>query len=269
MTNPIRLPVTVPSDGLTWQFPERQYYSDIFNNEAITNVSEPALLPFVPDSPNGTAAVVCPGGGFHALSIDSEGFDVAAALNAVGITVFILKYRLVPSRTEDAIADMIKDITDRDAMAAATAAVIPLAFSDGRNALAWVRENAGEYGLDREKVGIIGFSAGGAVCANAALAYTPASRPAFAAPVYATTRSLPDLPVPADAPPLFALAASDDQLGLAPDSVDLYQRWIAAGKPAELHLYANGGHGFGMKKQGLPSDNWIHSLLTWIEAISH
>jgi acetyl esterase/lipase len=77
---------------------------------------------------------------------------------------------------------------------------------------------------------------------------------------------LKDTPVPADAPPMFIAAATDDQLGLAPDSIGLYCRWTAARKSAELHMYAKGGHGFGMRKKGLPSDQWIDRFADWLES---
>jgi acetyl esterase/lipase len=72
--------------------------------------------------------------------------------------------------------------------------------------------------------------------------------------------------VPKDAPPMFLVAASDDQLGLAADSVELYRKWLAAGKVVEMHLYAEGGHGFGMRKQQLPSDRWIERFGDWLQA---
>ena len=105
----------------------------------------------------------------------------------------------------------------------------------------------------------------GTLAAAAGLRYAPESRPAFAAPIYAAAARLRNVPVPVDAPPLFVAAASDDNLGLAPDSVDLYSRWLAAHKSAELHMYAKGGHGFGMHKQGLPSDHWIDRFTDWLE----
>ena len=74
-----------------------------------------------------------------------------------------------------------------------------------------------------------------------------------------------DLAVPPDAPPIFLAAATDDQLGLGPDSVALYQKWTAAHKSAELHMYAKGGHEFGMRKQGLPSDEWIERFWDWLQ----
>ena len=142
---------------------------------------------------------------------------------------------------------------------------IPLSIADGIAAVAYVRKHAPEWGVSADRVGIIGFSAGGTLAAAAGLRYTPESRPTFIAPIYAAASRLRDVPVPADAPPLFVAAATDDNLGLAPDSVGLYSRWMAAGKSAELHMYSKGGHGFGMRKQGLPSDHWIDRFGDWLE----
>ena len=122
---------------------------------------------------------------------------------------------------------------------------------------------AAEYGVSPDRVGIIGFSAGGAVTADVAFHYQPESRPAFVAPIYAGTIAN-DTEVPADAPPMFLAAATDDQLGLAPYSVKLYMTWMRAHKSAELHIYAKGGHGFGMRKQDLPVDHWIDRFADWL-----
>ena len=117
-------------------------------------------------------------------------------------------------------------------------------------------------GVSPERVGIIGFSAGGTVAAGVAFRYAPEGRPAFVAPIYGAAAMFKDAPVPGDAPPLFVVAATDDQLGLAPESVALNEKWTGARKSAELHMYAKGGHGFGMRKQNLPTDHWIDSLPT-------
>jgi acetyl esterase/lipase len=120
--------------------------------------------------------------------------------------------------------------------------------------------------VNPQRIGIIGFSAGGTVAASVAYNYTPETRPDFAAPIYlAYNWTVKDKGVPSDAPPLFVLAATDDPLRLAPHSVDLYRDWTAAKKPAELHLYSKGGHGFGMRKQNLPVDGWIESFSDWLE----
>ena len=144
--------------------------------------------------------------------------------------------------------------------------VVPLSIADGVASLAYVRKHAADWGLAPDRVGIIGFSAGGTVAAGVGFSFTPESRPAFVAPIYAAASGMKGLPVPADAAPIFIAAATDDQLHLSPDSVQLYNQWTAALKPAELHLYEKGGHGFGMRKQGFPSDHWIDRFGEWLDA---
>ncbi|MCB1691645.1 MAG: alpha/beta hydrolase [Pseudomonadales bacterium] len=264
MTTDIQLPVTVPPGDVTWPFGEREYFSDIFGTEVVTNVAKPAMTYFPAEKPNGTGVVICPGGGFHALSINSEGNDVARWLNAKGVTAFVLRYRLVPSRTEDAVKDLVTDMTSGKDLATISGHVTPLAFADGKCALAYARERAKTFGIDANRLGVIGFSAGGAVAISCALEYDATSRPDFAAPIYPPIRGFETKEVPEDACPLFTLAASDDPLGLAADTVALYEKWRNAGKSAEVHLYARGGHGFGMRKQHLPSDTWIERLADWM-----
>ncbi len=96
--------------------------------------------------------------------------------------------------------------------------------------------------------------------------YQSENRPDFVAPIYLAYDWVPRKSVPADAPPIFILAATDDPLGLGPQSAALYRDWTAAGKSAELVLYAKGGHGFGMRKQNLPSDRWIERFADWLDA---
>ena len=113
--------------------------------------------------------------------------------------------------------------------------IIPLAVADGQAAVTYVRQHASEWGISPDRVGIIGFSAGGRVTAGVALHYSPEGRPAFVAPIYAGTESK-DVPVLADAPPMFIAAATDDSLGLAPQSIALYEKWADAKKSVELHM---------------------------------
>ncbi|MBS1812832.1 MAG: alpha/beta hydrolase [Acidobacteria bacterium] len=143
--------------------------------------------------------------------------------------------------------------------------VVPLAVADGLTALSYVRKNAGEFNVAPNRIGFMGFSAGGTVTASVAFQYSAETRPDFVAPIYAYLGAVKPVEVPKDAPPMFLVAATDDQLGLAPDSVKLYSQWIAAKKPAELHLYAKGGHGFGMRKQNLPTDQWIERFGDWLQ----
>jgi acetyl esterase/lipase len=142
--------------------------------------------------------------------------------------------------------------------------VIPLALADGQQAMTYVRQNATTFGLKPDRIGIIGFSAGGTVAASVGFNYTPASRPDFVAPIYLSYDWTIKEEVPADAPPLFLAAATDDQIGLASHSIRMYNDWLAADKSAELHLYANGGHGFGMRTQNLPTDRWIELFGDWL-----
>ena len=246
-------------------YPEKEYFSKIWNTEVVTNVTKPSLTVFKPSPElrNGTAVVICPGGGFMALSINSEGNDVAKYLVAKGVTAFVLKYRLAHTG-EDATQEFTAMLADRQKFQELLGKIVPLAVADGLAAVVYVRQHASDWGVSPDRVGIIGFSAGGAVTAGVAFHYAPEGRPAFVAPIYAGGESFKDAAVPADAPPMFIAAATDDQLGLVPTSISLYEKWTGAHKSAELHLYAKGGHGFGMRKQNLPTDHWIDRFADWL-----
>jgi acetyl esterase/lipase len=252
----------------TWTHQEKEYFSPIFNTQVVTRVSQPTLTAYLPDpaSANKTAVIICPGGGFYALSINSEGVDVAKWLNARGVTAFVLKYRLVPTG-EDGVQEMMASMGDRKKFEEKTTPVIPLAIADGLAAVAYVRSHAAELGVSPQRIGLMGFSAGGTVTASVAFQYSADNRPDFVAPIYPYMGAVKEAPVPKDAPPLFVAAATDDQLGLAPDSIALYSKWIGAKKPAELHMYTRGGHGFGMRKQNLPTDQWIDRFGEWLQVL--
>jgi len=247
-------------------YPEKQYFSKVWNTEVVSNVTKPTLTVFKPspELKNGTAVVIFPGGGFMARSIASEGTEVAQYLAARGVTAFVLKYRLAHTG-EDATQEFASLYTDRQKFDEKISSIIPLSIADGLAAVAYVRQHASEFGISADRVGVMGFSAGGVLAAAAALKYAPEGRPAFVAPIYAAMGRLRNSPVPEDAPPMFIAAASDDNLGLAPDSVALYEKWQAAHKPVELHMYSKGGHGFGMRKHGLPVDHWIDRFAEWME----
>ncbi len=251
------------SENWTWN--EAESDSNAWNTKAVYNVSHPTLTVFTPDSMSstGTAVVICPGGAFHALSINSEGYDVARWLVKKGVTCFVLKYRLAHSATTDPVAEMNAK-WGKPEFNEENKAVIPLEIADGRNAIAYVRTHAGQYGIDPHKIGIMGFSAGGTVAASAAFNYTPENRPDFIAPVYPYFPPEMVTKIASDVPPLFVAAATDDGLNLAPHSVNLYQQWLTAKHPAELHMYSVGGHGFGMRVQHLPSDTWIDRFGDWL-----
>lgn len=247
-----------------WTHHEQESRTNMWNTRVVFNVVDPTLTVFKPEAAkaNGTAVVICPGGAFFGLSIDSEGNNVARWLNGKGVTCFVLKYRLVPCKTSDPTTELMT----RGNLDPVVAPIVKLALADGNAAIGHVRKHAAEYGVNPERIGIMGFSAGGAVAASVAYNYTPETRPNFSAPIYlAYTWTIKDKGVPDDAAPMFVLAATDDPLGLAPQSVALYQDWTKARKPAELHLYSKGGHGFGMRKQNLPSDRWVQLFADWLE----
>jgi acetyl esterase/lipase len=251
-----------------WTHTEQRYFSESLDTEVVTNVVAPTLTPVLPaaGAGNGAAVVVAPGGAYHVLSIRSEGFDVAERLAAHGIAAFVLTYRLVPCE-HDAVAEMTRKAgEDLDAMLTDMLAVADLAAADAEAAVRLVRSRAEEFGVDPRRIGFMGFSAGGNVTMRVALTDDPAARPDFLAPVYATLRGIELVAAPEGSGPMFLVAATDDELGLARDSITLYETWRRARLPVELHLYARGGHGFGMRTQGLPSDTWIDRFLDWFDA---
>jgi len=235
----------------------------------VRNVTLPTLTAFLPDpsNANGTAVVVCPGGGFHFLSWNSEGTEVAKWLSVHGIAAFVLKYRLVDTGpTEEdfqkSVAALFSSIGKGGGLSEPMRQVRPLAIADGREAVKVVRQHASEWQIDPHRIGLMGFSAGGVVTMGVVLDHDASSRPDFAAPVYGAGIAEGET-IPADAMPLFILCASDDSIAAA-GSVATYSKWKAAGYSVELHVYAKGGHGFGMNQQGLPSDHWIERFNDWL-----
>ena len=137
-----------------------------------------------------------------------------------------------------------------------------MAASDGLRAIEVARQHAAEWHIDPAKVGIMGFSAGGYVAVQAALEHTAANRPAFVASIYGCCENAAEVKVPDDSPPIFFLHAYNDPVSAS--SPSLFLVWKAAGKPAELHTYAAGGHGFAMAKHDLPTDDWIERFADWM-----
>ena len=244
--------------------PYQQYVSKSWHSEIVANVTRPTLTVFKPtdEMRNGTAVVICPGGGFMALAINTEGNNVAKELASKGVTAFVLRYRLAHTG-DDAGAELGTLIVQTDKFEEMLKQVTPLSFADGLAAVAYVRAHAAQWSVSGERVGIMGFSAGGGVTASVAFHYSAESRPAFVAPIYEGGFKI-DGPVPADAPPMFLAVASDDGLGLNKDSVEMYTKWSAAHKSAELHVYAKGNHGFSGRHQGLPVDHWMDRYVDWL-----
>ncbi|WP_222984673.1 alpha/beta hydrolase [Flagellimonas meishanensis] len=263
----VKLPVD-ENPPVVWTTALGQYYSPIWKTEVVTNVSEPTIQVFRPEEAlnNGTSVIVAPGGGLYALSIKKEGTEVAKWLNEKGITAFVLQYRLVPTE-KDGVAEISDlSVNNPDKIGEEVAKVLPYSIKDGLNAIKHVRENATSYGVDPNKIGFMGFSAGGAVTVGVGYNYSQDNKPNFLVPVYYWSDVLPIQEPKPDAPPMFIICATDDPLGLAKGSIDLYSSWLQAGKPVALHMYSKGGHGFGMEKQGLPSDSWIERFYEWSQA---
>ena len=137
-----------------------------------------------------------------------------------------------------------------------------MAAADGLKAIEVARQHAAEWHIDPAKVGIMGFSAGGYVAVQAGADHTAANRPAFVGAIYACCENAAEVKVPDDAPPTFFLNAANDPISAS--SVALFQAWRAAGKPAELHTFASGGHGFGMQTHNQPTDGWIERFGDWL-----
>lgn len=223
------------------------------------NVTVPELIPVLPAAgkANGTAVIILPGGAFRRLAMDKEGFGTANLLAQQGVSAYVLKYRLV--ETPASLADMARKMRE-DIASGKPVTTHPLAIDDGRRALRMVRDNAARWGLRPDRIGMIGFSAGAMTTLEVALGPDAANRPDFAAMIYGPMSARP---VPSDAPPLFlALAANDPLFGHG--DLGLFGAWQKAGKPVELHVFEQGGHGFGMTRQGLTSDFWADEFLAWM-----
>lgn len=229
------------------------------------NVSEPTLTVFRPDPKiaNGTAVIVAPGGGFHLLSIGNEGDGVARWLNSQGITAFVLRYRLLPTGDDFGMV-MIRRLMNFKSLEAAIVPLRPLATADGEEAMRYVRAHAAKYGVKPGRIGMMGFSAGGAVTMWTVLGNKPASRPDFIVAMYPGLVGNP-LTVPAKAPPLLAMVAEDDPI-VRPEAGRLVDAWKAAGADATLVTFPKGGHGFGITKSGKASDAWPEHAKKWFQA---
>lgn len=240
----------------------------------IRNVTQPTLTAFLPErsKATGTAIVIAPGGGFQHLAIEKEGMDVARWLQARGVAAFVLKYRLMDTGTEEEYKQRAAaPARPAQSTTAATSAptenperqkVIAQSIADGRQALKLVRQRAAEWGIASDRIGLMGFSAGGILTMGVVMQHDAESRPNFAAPIYGG--STDGMSVPADAPPLFIAVADDDQMFSA-SSAKLYLEWKAAKRPAELHIYSKGGHGFGLTNRGWPVDSWIDRFGDWLQ----
>ena len=233
------------------------------------NVAVATLTPFLPDpaKATGTAVVVAPGGGFRTLSMENEGSDVARALADRGVAAFVLKYRLV--QTPQDMAAFEKSMAAMFAGAAGprppmnfeeAVAQLGPQIADSRAAFSLVRERSGEWHVDPNRIGMVGFSAGAMLTLVTALAGGNA-KPAFIGTIYGP---LAPVRVPADAPPMFVALAADDPL-FGRGGMGLIETWTAAKRPVEFHLYEQGGHGFGMYPKETTSTGWFDAFVRWMD----
>jgi len=213
----------------------------------LSDVTRPQLL-FFPAPGNGPhpTVIVCPGGGYYILALDLEGIEIALWLNGLGFTAAVLTYR-VPN--------------NRDA-----------AFADGQKAILLLRSQASELGIDPQHIGIMGFSAGGHLCARLAAAENPESRPDFAALVYPAFL-LDDARLPvsevkphAAMPPMFLAQTDDDCHLCAPTYAAALE---AVGVPARTAFYALGGHGYGVRSpEDTPVYGWVQEAAAWLRKVT-
>jgi acetyl esterase/lipase len=231
--------------------------------QRLTNVSKPTLTLYQPPEGkrNGTAVVICPGGGYSILAWDLEGTEIAEWLNSIGVTAAVLKYR-VPRREGD------------------TENKLPL--MDAQRSMSLVRSKASELGIDTKRIGILGFSAGGHLAGATCLKSNQrqydkidavddvSSRPDFGVLIYAAYLAdqngnvRPEYQPTKETPPMFFAFAMDDRVAVD-GSFAMAKALKNAGVPAELHMYDSGGHGFGMRKSEFPAHTWPARCAEWME----
>ncbi len=246
----------------------------------VTNVSSPTMTVYPAKGKNtGAAVIVFPGGGFMGLAIDLEGTEVCDWLTPKGISCVVLKYR-VP-RSEDYHDEKLHHHVEPK---------VPTAFQDAQRTIRLVRSRAAQWGIDPGKIGVLGFSAGGYLAVKTATefkqrAYQPVDaadeescRPDFSVPIYpghlwkprgdsSELRLSPRIHVTRQVPPTFLLMAEDDHVDHVEQVLVYYQALKKAKVPVEMHLYAEGGHAFGLRPTKFPITRWPQLVETWLGTI--
>ena len=232
------------------------------NPNRVTDVNDPTIAVYKPEKPNGTSVIVAPGGGYMFLSYAHEGTMVCDWLNSLGVTAVLLKYR---TPTRDETLPYEKPV------------------QDAQRAMGLVRHHAQEWGLDPKRVGLLGFSAGSNLTGRAAFDRVvrtypqhpeldnPAG-PNFIVMIYGggfldkddKSKFKDGFSVPVDAPPAFFLVAHDDKTN-PQEATMLYLEYKKRKLPAEIHVFTKGGHGFGMRKDGHPINEWPQRCADWMK----
>jgi acetyl esterase/lipase len=241
-----------------WNYPEKTAGTP--DKPQAQNIVRPILLYYPAEKANavGTAVIVAPGGGFRTLMMSYEGVDVAKRLNQMGVDAFVLKYRTTYVDAGALPAAGGRGPTTTGPQAGQN--VREMAGADGQQAVRVLRQHAAEFGVRPNRVGMIGYSAGGAVLLSAV--YGPSDgRPDFAIPIYAAGAN--SNPPPDGGPPLFIAVASDDQAVGFQGSIDLFGAWRKAGVPVELHVFQTGQHGF--VKKGGGADHYLDRVEEWLK----
>lgn len=239
------------------------------------NISTATLTPFLPEpeKANGTAVIVAPGGGFRWLSLGNEGWEVAEALAKQGIAAFVLKYRLFPTpesldeftawmNRPRTVPEPPSNITQSKAPSRLPQMDLSNQLEDAEAAYALIVKRAEEWGVDTNRIGMIGFSAGAGLTMHSTL-NSQTMELAFIGPIYG---GMGPVEVPEDAPPMFTVIATDDFLFKG--QFGLIDSWYKAGIPVEFHLYQNGGHGFGLGNPNRTSNRWFDTFIHWLNVNS-
>jgi acetyl esterase/lipase len=210
------------------------------------------------------AMIICPGGGLFFSAYEKEGVKLAKKLSLNGITSIVLKYRTYPRK--GSVIDWTKTIWDKPQMAIDSAKIIlPYSSKDAMAAIEVMRINSAKYNINPNKIGLMGFSAGGAVTMETAYNSTKKNQPNFIAPIYPWMDIVEKQEVPNNKPPAFITCANNDEFKKIPaSSVQIYRDWIEADAKVELHMFSEGGHGFGMNELNSPVDKWSQLLIDWI-----
>lgn len=242
----------------------RELWSAFEGERWVRNVNQPTLLPVLPepDVANGAGILLIPGGGFQFVSIDNEGYRIAEPLVALGYTVFVLKYRTMPTpESESEFSDHMRQVfageppygeIDRSVGEA-------LAVADAIDAWQLIQDQAQAFDINPGRVGVLGFSAG-AVTALGLARDVQDIPPAFLGYIYGPMGTGV---LPASPPPLFAALAADDPL-YAGQGFALIEDWQSTGAPVQFHYYENGGHGFASYRRGTHADDWLAHFTAWL-----